>query len=77
MKTDTSRTKPEFPATGTSYSLMERKGTRPVHKKFVPRSLCRCGHSCHKPFCDGKHTDTEWLPTLKPGYPSTDRTARI
>lgn len=37
----------------------------PALQKFVPRSLCRCGRSCHKPFCDGRHADTEWLPTLQ------------
>lgn len=29
-----------------------------------PMALCRCGHSHHKPFCDGTHTQVDWDPTL-------------
>ena len=35
-------------------SLDYREGKKfPVQPQFA---LCRCGHSCHKPFCDGTHT---------------------
>lgn len=66
-----------IPVSGTTYDLInsEQSPARRAHKKFVPRSLCRCGHSCHKPFCDGNHTNAEWLPTLKSRYSSTGRTA--
>jgi len=29
-----------------------------------PMAMCRCGHSSHKPFCDGTHATIDFDGTL-------------
>jgi len=36
-------------------------------------TLCRCGHSQNKPFCDGSHADAQWQDGL-PGRPDGPKT---
>lgn len=42
-------------------SWVYRKGTH-FKSEGEPISLCRCGESKHKPFCDGSHQHAHWNP---------------
>jgi len=35
------------------FKMIKKDGTEEV--VTGPKGLCRCGHSKHKPFCDGSH----------------------
>lgn len=43
------------PGEGVEVRLVDGEG-RPVPIPKVPFSLCRCGASATKPFCDGTHS---------------------
>lgn len=43
----------------TGHSWMYKKGEA-VENDCELIALCRCGHSSHKPCCDGTHEHTEW-----------------
>lgn len=79
MKTNISSGKPVTPVFGTNDSplINPQELSCPAQKKFVPRSLCRCGHSGHKPFCDGNHANVNWLPTLKAPSPLNGHIVRL
>ncbi|MEN3044839.1 MAG: CDGSH iron-sulfur domain-containing protein [Candidatus Hydrothermales bacterium] len=38
-----------------------KKGEIVEEKEFNLFSLCRCGHSKNKPFCDGSHKETGFV----------------
>ena len=38
-----------------SFQIFDAEGNVYENKRSV--SLCRCGHSDHKPFCDGTHEE--------------------
>ncbi len=42
----------------SSFELVDATGERFETKKAV--SLCRCGHSGNKPFCDGAHKNVSF-----------------
>ncbi|MBU0985542.1 MAG: CDGSH iron-sulfur domain-containing protein [candidate division Zixibacteria bacterium] len=42
-----------------SFEIMLTDGT--IKKKDGPFSLCRCGQSQKKPFCDGTHNNTGFI----------------
>ncbi|WP_099156695.1 CDGSH iron-sulfur domain-containing protein [Virgibacillus ndiopensis] len=41
-----------------SYEVVDADGNTFKTKKAV--SLCRCGHSSNKPFCDGTHKEIDF-----------------
>jgi CDGSH iron-sulfur domain-containing protein 3 len=41
--------------TSGSYTLVTSEGERVIEKPRL--SLCRCGHSQNKPFCDSSHKE--------------------
>ena len=40
--------------------LFDADGNRIPTPEGRPYSLCRCGHSKNKPFCDSSHKTIEW-----------------
>lgn len=40
--------------------LFDADGNRIETREGKPFSLCRCGQSANKPFCDGTHKRIEW-----------------
>ncbi len=45
---------------GHSWEFREGEG----YKMAEPTTLCRCGESKNKPYCDGAHMNAVWNPTL-------------
>jgi len=46
--------------------LFDAEGNQIPTPEGRPYSLCRCGDSARKPFCDGAHKTCDWDPTLAP-----------
>jgi len=46
-----------------SFEMVDAEGNRFESKKAV--SLCRCGHSSNKPFCDGTHKKIDFDSTQR------------
>lgn len=44
--------------------LFDPEGRRIETPEGRPYSLCRCGQSNRKPFCDASHKECDWDPTL-------------
>ncbi len=44
--------------------LVDAEGNALPTREGKPIFLCRCGASTNKPFCDGRHKQAEWDPTL-------------
>jgi len=44
--------------------LFDEEGNQIPTPEGRPYSLCRCGLSKNKPFCDGTHREGGWDPTL-------------
>ena len=40
------------------FRLIDKDGKESIQKGKT--ALCRCGHSAHKPFCDGTHLKINW-----------------
>lgn len=40
------------------FKLVDKDGKESI--KTGKTALCRCGHSSHKPFCDGTHLKINW-----------------
>ncbi len=46
--------------------LFDHEGNEIPTPDGRPYSLCRCGQSERKPFCDGSHKTCDWDSTLAP-----------
>jgi len=47
------------------FTLVDQDGNEiATHRRTI--SLCRCGRSSHKPFCDGTHKATGWRASSGP-----------
>jgi|AMFO01.1.fsa_nt_gi Uncharacterized conserved protein len=58
MKVQVKKNGPYVIMTGGKY-VLRIEGMKMVEEKQV-LALCRCGHSVHKPLCDGTHARKEF-----------------